>query len=307
MRTEANLDAMTGSPNTLEAAALIHERFPQFRGARVELLGEGCDFRVFSVGTGMLFRFPQHRKAVPKLEIERRLMPDLGDHLSLPVPRCELGAGCEQGATDGFVRYRKVPGVGADAADTLDRRAVARQLGNFLGELHAYPVERARAAGVPVEPDLVARWRDENLERLEDLADPGLERLDTQKLLKEDVPPRYRGELRLAHTDLWPEHVLVDDRSGTVSGVIDWGDVTICDPAVDFAALGTWYGQRWVGSVLRHYPLETDPGMLLRARYLTVCLAVSNVALGRERGIPRWIAAGREAMKRVLDPRRTSR
>jgi aminoglycoside phosphotransferase (APT) family kinase protein len=268
----------------------------------VELLGAGYDFRVFSVGTGTLFRFPQHPKAVPKLEIERRLLTDLGDHLSLPVPRYEFDAGCEQGATNGFVRYRMLPGVGADAVDTIDRRAVARQLGHFLGELHAYPVDRARAVGVPVKADIVARWRDENLARLEDLVDPDIDRLGAQRFLEEGVPPSYQGELKLAHTDLWPENVLIDDHSGIVSGVIDWGDAMICDPAVDFAALGTWYGERWMGSVLRHYPAAADPDMLLRARYLAVCLAVCSIAMGRERGVPRWIEAGREAMKRVLEP-----
>jgi hypothetical protein len=41
---------------------------------------------------------------------------------------------------------------------------------------------------------------------------------------------------------LYAEHVLLLPESGRVSGVIDWSDAAIADPAADFAALYWWLG-----------------------------------------------------------------
>jgi aminoglycoside phosphotransferase (APT) family kinase protein len=43
-------------------------------------------------------------------------------------------------------------------------------------------------------------------------------------------------EPALIHADLGPEHLLCDD-SGRLVGVIDWGDVAVGDPALDYAWL----------------------------------------------------------------------
>ena len=45
---------------------------------------------------------------------------------------------------------------------------------------------------------------------------------------------RFAFEPALIHGDLAMEHVLVDDKGG-LSGVIDFGDAMVADPALDFA------------------------------------------------------------------------
>jgi aminoglycoside phosphotransferase (APT) family kinase protein len=72
----------------------------------------------------------------------------------------------------------------------------------------------------------------------------------------------------LIHGDLGAEHVLVDgDR---ITGVIDWGDAAIGDPAVD------------------HGRLMRDLGPIAgggdRARFYAVCTAIEDLAFGLEAG-----------------------
>ena len=71
------------------ARAIIIAAFPEFRGARVELLDEGWDFQVFEDDAGWLFRFPKREGGVAKLNMERKLLPGLGEWVSLPVPNYE--------------------------------------------------------------------------------------------------------------------------------------------------------------------------------------------------------------------------
>src|SRR5207244_7607057 len=57
-----------------------------------------------------------------------------------------------------------------------------------------------------------------------------------------------------AHTDLSPAHVLV--RRGAITGVIDWADARIADPAIDLAwpLFGT--SRRFAEEVARTYTLD---------------------------------------------------
>jgi macrolide phosphotransferase len=114
------------------------------------------------------------------------------------------------------------------------------------------------------------------------------------------VPLSFEGASRLVHNDLWAEHILVDLRSGYVSGIIDWGDAAISDPAIDFAGLYTWYGESWLESVLESYPGTLDSEVISRARYLATCLAIHNITLGQDLGRPQWIKAGQEALRLVF-------
>jgi len=281
-----------------QAKGDIVTAFPQLSGMRVELLDEGYDFLVFEVGEGWLFRFPKHEQASIKLGMEGRLLPGLADWLSLPVPRYECVGQSNSGRA--FAQYRKLPGISGDVVEVVDRDVVARQLGLFLGRLHAYPVDRAREAGVPEESNLVTGWRLRSLERLDRIAQSGVDLHELRSYLENENPLPFEGPARLVHNDLWAEHVLIDERSGCVSGIIDWADAVVSDPAVDFAGLFAWYGERWLGCVLDSYPGRRDSQIIARARYLAACLAIHSIILGQDLGRPRWIEAGEEALRWIL-------
>jgi aminoglycoside phosphotransferase (APT) family kinase protein len=48
-----------------------------------------------------------------------------------------------------------------------------------------------------------------------------------------DEPANFEFTPRLTHADLGPAHIL--SRGGELTGVIDWSDARIGDPALDFA------------------------------------------------------------------------
>ena len=85
-----------------------------------------------------------------------------------------------------------------------------------------------------------------------------------------------------------------------MSGIIDWGDAAISDPAVDFAGLYTWYGEKWLEHVLAYYSRTPDTEIISRSRYLATCLAIHNIILGQDLGRPQWIKAGQEALRLVF-------
>jgi aminoglycoside phosphotransferase (APT) family kinase protein len=282
------------------AQALISTAFPQFRDRRAVFLAEGWDFQVFEVGAGWLFRFPKREESAVRLTKEYHLLSDLKQWVSLPIP--DYQCFCEPHGDSGwpFAGYIKIPGTPGDVAEPIDWPTVARQLGIFLAELHAYPVDRALEAGVPREKRSLARWRDEALAGLEGIGSLPLDRRDLCNHLKSDPTGYASGTPRLVHNDLWAEHILIDPRTLGVSGIIDWGDAAVGDPAIDLAPVYAWRGEQGLRDVLAHYPATISSDIVDRARYLATCLAIRNLKLGQDLEHPQWIEAGRQALRWAL-------
>ena len=285
------------------AKAIITTAFQGFRGAHVELLGEGWDFQVFEVDEGWLFRFPKRESGIAKLNTEYKLLPSLGEWVSLPVPNYEYFRESHESSSRPFAGYRKLPGFAGDASKMVDQHGIAQQLGIFLSRLHTYPVAKARVAGVPEKRDLVVFWRNRSLEQLRKLDGLNVNMDLLRSYLENDTPMSFEGSVCLVHNDLWAEHILVNSRSGGVSGIIDWGDTAIGDPAIDFACLYTWYGESWLENVLVHYTEKLDADVISRSRYLATCLAIHNITLGRVQGQIQWVEAGYAALQLVFDIR----
>jgi hypothetical protein len=72
----------------------------------------------------------------------------------------------------------------------------------------------------------------------------------------------------VCHDDLKGEHILIASAGDAITGIIDWSDLSLADPATDFAGLIIWLGGSFVATVLRRYTLESDGQILARARFL---------------------------------------
>jgi len=226
------------------ARELLAERFPALQVDSLELLGVGWDNTAWLVGGELVVRFPRRPIAVPLIETEARLLPWLASRLPLPVPVPELVAAArpaDERYPWPFAGYRRL--AGSPAADLdLDgsaRLRAAVPLARFLAALHAAPVEEARALGAP--GDELGRL---DLAKRLPLVEERLALAVRRGLLASAAPfepvlaatPRERapGGPCVVHGDLYARHVLVD-REGTPTGVIDWGDVHLGDPALDLS------------------------------------------------------------------------
>src|SRR5438876_1167930 len=67
-------------------------------------------------------------------------------------------------------------------------------------------------------------------------------------------PPPGPGALVFSHNDLGIEHVLADPRTWAVTGVLDWGDAAITDPAYDIGLLYRDLGPAALDAVIGTYP-----------------------------------------------------
>jgi aminoglycoside phosphotransferase (APT) family kinase protein len=183
-------------------------------------IDDGYDFEVAIVDDDWVFRFPRRSAVEEALELEIALLPTLAPALPVDVPSFE-----HVSRNPLFVGYRFIRGGPLVNEDAEGVRA-------FLEALHALD-----ASGLPVERhDWVEAYRAQCAE-FERLVLPFVdadERAQAKRLFG-DAETLVDFEPVLIHADLGPEHLLV--HRGRLAGVIDWGDMRLGDPALDYAWL----------------------------------------------------------------------
>lgn len=111
--------------------------------------------------------------------------------------------------------------------------------------------------------------------------------------------PTAKYSLAFSHNDLGIEHVLIDPIVWTVTGIIDWGDAAIVDPAYDFGLLYRDLGPAAVDAAFRSYRTDVKDVATLRARavFYARCSVFEDLAYGLESGRDRYVDKSLAAMQ----------
>jgi aminoglycoside phosphotransferase (APT) family kinase protein len=292
--------------NPAHVAKILDEAFPQLAPVAVRRLGEGCDSVAFEVNGQWVFRFPKRDDVAEQLLIEHRVLSVLAGRVTLPIPAFAFVGQPSAEFQQHFVGYPMLPGI---PAIRLDMRktpfdAWAPVLGRFLSSLHAFPVNDAVALGVKEQSlaSLIEEVRADalgDLERARDVApDAPIEAWRDYLTSAETVTQSRSSGSVVVHNDLAAEHVLCDPTSAAITGIIDWSDMAVSDPVVDFAGLLHWGGESFVRAVLSTYGAPATDEMLRTARFLAACRGASDVAFGLDMGRMEYVEAGLRALKR---------
>lgn len=250
-----------------EALALLrlHGHCEAFGGA--EPLGEGDFCLAFRHG-GNVLRVAKHPGAAAALLREAGLLEVIAPRLPLAVPRPRFELA---GPVCAFSVHRMVEGtpLSAEGWDRLapdDRVAAARALGAFLDALHATPPEIGVPWGLPI---LSASARTERMQvqlcRFRgDLGSSLARRIE--RTLERSAADGAGADAGIAilHQDVAPGHVLHDPSTSRLTGIIDFGDLALGDPARDFVYVYADFGSPILADVLEGYGREPADALLPR-------------------------------------------
>ncbi|HVF04680.1 MAG TPA: phosphotransferase [Frankiaceae bacterium] len=196
--------------------------------ARAAVVDTGWDYVVVDTGA-VVFRVPRRPAVAEVLKVERRLLALLAPRLPVAVPALELHR-----LADGTVygAYPRLPGRPATCDDPA---ALAPDVVPFLHALHRVDATDAVAVGLaaPGKLDLDLLVRRATAEVVPLLPWEAVEALrEAFATLREPVPMEC-----VIHGDLGESNLLVD--GGRLTGVLDWTDAHVGDPAMDL----TWWVQ----------------------------------------------------------------
>jgi aminoglycoside phosphotransferase (APT) family kinase protein len=279
---------------------LLRRHLPDFQIDSFERVGQGWDSDAFEVNGAWIFRFSPRPETEAGLRKEAALLPELAPTLPVPVPELEF-----VGRADVFfVGHRKLEGERLSVG--LPR--LADQLGRFLSALHAFPVARAAQLSVPVSDLGRERQFVERCERLVfPLLDPE-ERAAARAMFDDffGAASDAAFETVLIHADLGPEHILC--QGDEVSGVIDWSDARVGDPALDFAWLLFGLDEVFSEALLECYSgSESDDSLRERALFYHRLGPWHEVLYGLERGGGAFVESGLAGVRRRLPSRKYDR
>lgn len=221
----------------------------------------GLDFLVVLAtdidGECWILRLPRREDVLPSIDKEKRTLELIAPLLSVEVPQWTV-------CTDELIAYRALNGA---PIGTIDPEAKAyvweidpanvpdqfhQSLAKGLASLHQISIERARTSGLPIKT-------------VEDVRVDMKQRMDAVKRefgVDQTLWERWQNwlhndeiwmqETTLTHGDLHAGHILID-KQAQVTGLIDWTEASLADPARDFVAHYRTFGQDALNKLISGY------------------------------------------------------
>ncbi len=264
---------------------------------------EGWDSEVWRLGRDHAVRLPRRELAAPLVRHEQQVLPGISERLAplgvrVPAPVVAGVPDC------GYPwAWSVVPWIEGERGLDVPRAARsewAETLAAALGALHVdapddHPVNPVRGGALATRAgafeDRLAALRDvgglepATAAQLEQIWQAGLSAAVWSR------PPVW------IHGDLHPGNLVA--RGGTLTGIIDFGDVTAGDPAYDLAvawlAFDAHGRDAFIGETQGHYNAAT----WRRAHGWAV--AVTLILLGNSDDNPEYLELGRECLRELRD------
>lgn len=233
------------------------------RGDSLKNNESGLDFQVvFAVdtqGKKWVLRIPRREDVIARAKKEKNILDLVGSQISVQTPQWTI-------FSDELIAYQMLSGVPAGTIDPevkayvweIDDKNVPavyhESLGRAMAELHSIKQADAKKAGFALKTP-------------EELRSSMQERMDKIKAaygVSEELWHRWQKWLANAnlwpqktafiHGDLHPGHILINE-DARVTGLIDWTEAHIDDPANDFVVHLNAFGEVALKRLIKEYQI----------------------------------------------------
>jgi aminoglycoside 2''-phosphotransferase len=214
---------------------------------------------VVDVNNRLIFRFPRRKDVEKSVKREVALLRLLQGALPYSIPTPEFVWHGDRKVPTRFFGYPKLRGASLTGADMASSPAsVASQVSRLINAIQSFPLTetvKSLFSGHSAQ-----MWKDEYASllsrvrrRVVGLLDTGT-REKTLALFGDFLNDEGNFSFRpvLVHRDL-NTNILFDKKRTEISGVIDWGDASIGDPAFDFCGFLHSQGRSFVELILQGY------------------------------------------------------
>ena len=271
---EASTHDAPKSDRHLDAAIVrlvLQDQFPALELRSIARLGSGWEYDAYLIDDHLVVRFPRYADVARDLDSAEAVLELVGSSIgsSVTVPKIILRGRGSDLFPHRFFGHELIPGIDASDPRAPEASGLAFDLGEALSHIHSISADSAEAIGIGHQ-----KWTCRtSFDGLLDLAEraPALSELVPEAHAwiqsSPSVPAEYGGPPRFIHDDFQLEHILVDEKSGRLTGVIDWG-AAVGDPAQDFTFLLPNRGWSFTRAALESYRLPIDDDFLDRLDFL---------------------------------------
>ncbi|MHA2021437.1 MAG: phosphotransferase family protein, partial [Candidatus Thorarchaeota archaeon] len=208
-----------------------------------------------------------------------------------------------------FMGYKMIPGASLsrhfDATTIAQQRSLGAQVGTFLSQLHSID-----GAALDLGEDGSYRPEESHAEfndvlaRVQDIVSPQLskqEREWTEGLFQDflDSDENFEFEPVLIHGDFDTSNILVDPKKYTITGIIDFEETRVYDPAADFIFLSE--GVEFLTSLLHAYTGRKDPRLGQRVIFRLGRQPFIYILWGAEHGLETMVEYGYATLRAFIE------
>ncbi|MDD5068475.1 MAG: aminoglycoside phosphotransferase family protein [Candidatus Pacebacteria bacterium] len=255
-----------------EYLELIKKEFPEVSFQNSRLITHGWDNNVIVLDDRLIFRFPKSENYIRRFQVEVKFLEHLLTKVTLPIPKYIYLS-----KDRSFGGYQMLTGTEMqpelfNSQSEIQKTDIAKALGKFISDLHSTPTEILRNCGFKADPK-GHWWGKRNIESiLKELREKVFPELTNKEVdwvehqFNEYLGLSFDFEPKIIHYDLNNKHILFDQTTGALTGIIDFSDIDIADPAADFA--GLWdYGNLFAEQTFSFYSGQKDKDLLRRSKF----------------------------------------
>jgi aminoglycoside 2''-phosphotransferase len=227
-----------------------------------KIIKDGWTNLVVEINEQWIFRFARDKNN-QQITVEQDFLPRFTRVCPINIPQIII-------REHDYIAYRKILGERFSPEkfsgfSNSQKTELIKNLGEFLTCLHNFKFDHQYLSQTPYGGgdfwhDLWLLVKDDLSPQTRDKA----EKYFTQALQQINTFP---FELRLIHADLGTNNVLVNFEQNSLSGVIDFGDLCLGDPAADFAGFDRNFGRQFTQELISYYQRPIEENFWTRIEY----------------------------------------
>jgi len=287
------------------AKNIIENAFTSLKVTAIESIGKGWNSAAYRINGEYVFRFPKHADASEMVQREIGLLPKIESRLNLCVPHIEYIGKPTKEFDKYFVGYKEIRGTeltreGFDKLSDNVKDKLTQALVEFLFILHKTRLEDIETYNLRRQ-DFKADYA-AAIEEAEKSVFPLLSSQEgncVRRLYDDYLNESENFEYRpvLLHNDLSMGHVIFDEGTQEISGIIDWRDIGIGDPDYDLMYLYDDLGEVFIKRLLKYHNHEDHARLFRKLRFFQFADKLDSIMLAKERNYPEKIQAALKSVK----------
>ena len=298
------------NPKDIEISQIlpvINKFLPNIHENDVKFLYHGT-YNVFEINEEFIFRIPdkslRNEIGIQLLEKENKVLQLFNSTLPIPIPKPSY-INLENNIP--VMGYRKIPGISLSKCfgefDNSCLIKLAKSIGEFLTQLHSSETIKKYSDHFHEDygnffENYREIWEKEYREvqscilpMVNEIQKDWIRSLYTRFLSKINT---FNFEPVIVHGDFDTSNILVEPDSCSLSGVIDFEETRIFDPAIDFLFFRE--GELFLRKIMTTYNREIDKSFSERMQFTFSRVFAPYVLYGVDNNIPSLITAGLELL-----------
>jgi len=284
---------------------------PELRENQIKFLYHGT-YNVFEVNDKYIFRFPdklfRNLKGVQLIDQEVKILNFIQKYIYLKIPKPIF---ISREINNLFFGYEKIKGISLSKCFNKTSRSnkirIAKEVGTFLSQLHSDNlVKKALSKKIFEEILTPDNYKQEWQNYFDQIQTSTFSLMHLYQknwvsklfnfFLKEEK--NFNFTPAIIHGDFDTSNILVDPKTFKITGIIDFENSKIYDPATDFIFYEE--GDIFLKTLLASYKGHKDQNFIKRMKFLYGCTCLHYIKFGVENDLNDMVKFGFQKLNHII-------